>query len=322
MIPLIDADILRYEVGATGQYIDEETGEPVAKDFGGVADNFDQKVKEICAEVWGTEEPILFLSMDARTKRRDAKRIDKKVKRLEKRLEANPLDGMAQKEIVQLEEEKVYKPNFREEVAKKKAYKVGRKASVKPLHYDNLTEYILARYECVMAEGLEADDLLSIHQREAAPLTTIICSRDKDLKMVPGLHFSWACGKQKQFGPECVDEMGRLFPIYRGVTTKGERKLAELKGTGMCFFAAQLLTGDSVDSIPGLPGCGPKKAFEVLSVCDEVDDLFIAVKELYVKKFGDTWDVELLEQGQLLWMVAELDDKGEPVMWQIPEVML
>lgn len=321
MRPLLDMDILRYEVGACGQYLDDD-GELVASPFAGVAEALDQKVSEICALVWATEEPVCFLSMDARTKRRDAKRIDKKVKRLKKRLMENPLDGVAQQEIVKLEKEKVYKPNFREAVAKKKEYKVTRKASVKPLHYDNLTEYILAKYNCVMAEGLEADDLLSIYQREAEPLTTIICSRDKDLKMVPGMHFSWACGKQKQFGPERVDEMGRLFPIYRGATTKGEPKLAELKGTGMSFFAAQLLTGDSVDSIPGLPGCGPKKAFEALSPCVSVGELFIAVKELYVNKFGDTWEAELLEQGRLLWMVAELDEAGKPVMWTIPEVLL
>ena len=321
MRPLIDSDILRYEIGAGGQYIDE-TGELVARDFDGVAAALDQKISEICAEVWATEDPILFLSMDARTKRRDAKRIDKKVKRLERKLQENPLNLNVHEEIKTLQEAKVYKPNFREGVAKKKEYKVGRKASSKPLHYDNLTEYILATYECVMAEGLEADDLLSIYQRGAEPLTTIICSRDKDLKMVPGMHFSWACGKQKQFGPERVDVMGRLHPIYRGVTKKGEPILAELKGTGMSFFTAQLLTGDSVDSIPGLPKCGPKKAYFALKDCTTVDELYVAVGEMYFDKYGLTYLQELLEQGRLLWMVAELDVDGKPVMWEIPECLL
>ena len=69
MIPLIDTDILRYEVGAKGQYIDEETGETVMRNFDYVAGLLDQKIKEICALVWATEEPILFLSCDARTKK-------------------------------------------------------------------------------------------------------------------------------------------------------------------------------------------------------------------------------------------------------------
>jgi 5'-3' exonuclease len=136
------------------------------------------------------------------------------------------------------------------------------------------------------------------------------------------MHYGWACGKQKQFGPERVDDMGRLLPIYRGFTKKGEPILAELKGTGMSFFAAQLLTGDGVDSIPGLPKCGPKKAYLALKDCDTVEELFVAVGELYFDKFGLTYLQELLEQGQLLWMVAELDMDGKPVMWTIPEVLL
>jgi len=326
MIPLIDMDILRYEVGSKGQYIDEETGDVVMRNFNYVAECLDQKIREICALVWATEEPICFLSMDARTKKRHARRINKKVKRLEKKLEANPLDGAAQQEVKKLQEEAKYKPNFREAVAKKKEYKVGRKPNSKPLHYDNITEYLLAKYNCVMAEGLEADDLLSIYQREALAEskdpTTIICSRDKDLRMVPGMHFGWECGKQAQFGPELVSELGRIKPIYRGKTAKGEPMLAEMKGTGMLFFCVQLITGDSVDSIPGLPGAGPRAAFNALNNVKTVDEALLAVKGLYAKKFGDKWKEELLEQGRLLWMVEKLDDAGKPVMWEIPEVML
>jgi len=319
-------DILRYEVGACGQYYEEDDYKkerPIAKNFDGVAEALDQKVSEICALVWATEEPICFLSMDARTKKRDARKIEKKVKRLEKKKEIFDEGDHEYYEIdnciAKLEKEAVYKPNFREAVAKKKEYKVGRKKSVKPLHYDNLTEYILATYECVMAEGLEADDLLSIYQREAEPLTTIICSRDKDLRMVPGMHFGWECGKQAQFGPERVDELGRLKPIYRGKNAKGEPKLAELKGTGMMFFFTQLITGDSVDSIPGIPGAGPAAAFKALTDVTTVEEGYKAVKELYVKKFGDDWEAEMLEQGQLLWMVEKLNEDGSPVMWRIPE---
>lgn len=314
MIPLIDMDILRYEVGACGQYVNDD-GELVARPFDSVAEALDQKVDEICALVWATEEPICFLSMDARTKKRHARKLQKKVDRLEKA-------GGSEEKIEELKEEQVYKPNFREKVATKKGYKENRKKSEKPLHYDNLTEYILAKYECVMAEGLEADDLLSIHQRKAEPLTTIICSRDKDLRIVPGMHFGWECGKQAQFGPEKVSELGRLKPIYRGEKANGEPKLAELKGTGILFFCTQLITGDSVDNIPGLPGAGPAKAYQALKDVDSIEDAYKAVKELYFNKFGDEWKEHLLEQGRLLWMVDELDDEGKPVMWEIPEWIL
>ena len=318
MRPLIDCDILRYEVGAAGQFLNED-GELVARNFDKVSQALDDKIDEICALVWATEEPLLFLSMDARTKKRHARKVDRTIKRLEKDVEG---EGVKE-EIARLEEEKVYKPNFREDVAKKKGYKNNRKSSEKPLHYDNLTEYILANYECVMAEGLEADDLLSVYQRNALELhgepTTIICSRDKDLKITPGLHFSWECGRQKQFGPELVTELGRIIPIFRGKNAKGEPKLPEVKGTGIMFFGVQLLTGDSTDNIPGLPGCGPVKAYNTLKDCTSTEDIYKAVAELYKAKFEDSWEEEMLEQGRLLWMVAELDEDGLPVMWEIPE---
>ena len=140
MTPLIDMDILRYEVGACGQYINEE-GELVARPFEKVAEALDQKVSEICAEVWATEEPICFLSMDARTKKREARKLEKKIQRLEKQKDVK------EEEIEALREKQTYKPNFREDVAKKKGYKGNRKSVEKPLHYDNLTEYIIATYD-------------------------------------------------------------------------------------------------------------------------------------------------------------------------------
>ena len=321
---LIDADLLRYECGV-GSFLNKE-GEEIKITFDSAAEKLDQKVKEIDALCWGDGEPLLFLSMCAKVKKNQNKAKARKVKRLEKRLEENPLDGMVQQEIKTLMEEQVYKPNFRAKVASKKEYKGNRKNTEKPLHYVALTEYMLATYEVVMAEGLEADDLLSIYQRKALKEnkdpTTIICSRDKDLKITPGMHFSWECGRQSQFGPEMVSELGRLNFIYRGKTAKGEPKLHEVKGTGLLFFCTQLITGDSTDNIPGVPGAGPAAVKKALEGLDTYSDAIRAVKELYVKKFDDDWQENMLEQGQLLWMVAELDDEGLPVMWQIPEEIL
>ena len=318
---LIDADLLRYECGG-GSFINKE-GKEINISFDSAAESLDQKVKEIDALCWGDGEPILFLSMCARVKKNQNKAKARKVKRIEKRLEANPLDGVAQQQVKSLKEEMVYKPNFREKVAEKKEYKGNRKKSEKPAHYVALTEYILATYETVMAEGLEADDLLSIYQREASKWSrdpaTIICSRDKDLRITPGMHFGWECGKQRQFGPEMVSELGRLNFIYRGKTAKGEPKLHEVKGTGLLFFCTQLITGDSTDNIPGVPGAGPAAVKKALEGVDTYSDAIRAVKELYVKKFDDDWEANMLEQGRLLWMVAELDEEGLPIMWEIPE---
>ena len=247
---------------------------------------------------WADEPPILFLTVDARTKRI--------VNRYNK---SNPEYA---------EEDKVLKHNFREEVAKRKPYKATRKKE-KPYHYDNLTAYILNSYDCRLAEGLEADDLLAIvqtreavrNQSEKAP--TIICTRDKDLRQVEGMHFGWAVGEQSAFGPENVDFCGEIRLI--------EKSSKVIKGTGWKFFCSQLLTGDAVDNIPGLPLCGPVKAFNILKDITLPEDMLRAVRDAYREKYGDVWDKELLEQAQLLWMVREYDAEGCPVMFELPEYL-
>jgi hypothetical protein len=338
MIPLIDGDILRYEIGSGETYYlrDKVTKKPygdlIIKDFRAVCKSFDLKVEEICSLVWATEEPIIFLSMDARTKRRQNKRTEKKIKRMNASLHAAEgceldADQTTQAlelaaEIEELRAVMGYKPNFREDVAEKKEYKGNRKKSVKPDCYDRLTDYILANYKCVMAEGLEADDLLSIHQRAAKPDTTIICSRDKDLRITPGMHFGWECGKQSQFGPEMVTELGRLKCIYRGTTTKGLPKLHEIKGTGLLFFCLQLIKGDATDNIPGIPKKGWKCVNETLTGVDSYEEAMCRVRDLYITHFGiENWEKEMLEQARLLWMVAELDEDGKPVMFELPEFL-
>lgn len=301
MTPLIDCDVLRYEIGACGEYYEEkEDGERelIIRDFEFVRELFDAKIQEIVDLTWSTEAPLLFLTVDARTKAIMNRPLSKRLKE--------------EPDLAALME---FKPNFRESVAVSKPYKGTRKQE-KPFHYDNLTAYILSNFDCITAEGLEADDLLAIYQtrmnKEGIP--TIICTRDKDLRMVPGMHFGWACGLQGAFGPELVSDIGRLIPIYKN------EKLKDLKGTGMAFFCKQLITGDTVDNIPGLPRKGPVVALELLGECKTIDEMLIAVRDAYKGVYGESWEEHLLEQGRLLWMVRELDN-GLPVMWEIPEVM-
>jgi hypothetical protein len=301
-------------------------GDLIIRDFRSICESLDQKVSEICSLCWATEEPIMFLSMDARTKRRQNKRTDKKIKRLEKQKEMCIVGDTRVDEYDEqlgiLIHAQAYQPNFREKVAERKEYKGNRKGTSKPDCYDRLTDYILATYNCVMAEGLEADDLLSIHQRAAPPDTTIICSRDKDLRITPGMHFGWECGKQSQFGPEMVTELGRLKCIYRGQTAKGLPKLHEVKGTGLLFFCAQLIKGDNTDNIPGVPKKGWKCVKETLIGVKTYEEALCRVRDLYIGYFGvEHWEEEMLEQARLLWMVAELDEEGNPVMYELPEFL-
>lgn len=198
------------------------------------------------------------------------------------------------------------KKNFRNDIAKRQKYKD--RASNKPFHYLNVYAYIKGKYDYRLTEGLEADDLMAIEQTNR-PDETIICSRDKDLRQVSGWQYGWELENQPEFGPERVEAMGRLQ------LSKDRKKL---KGTGILYFYSQVLTGDRVDSIPGLPNCGPVKAYEILEGKTTEEEAFQAVYEAYQVVFGERAGEELLEQGRLLWMTRELQLNGQPVLWEFP----
>lgn len=278
---LIDSDILVYEIANCGQYIDPDSGKLIVREFDYVSGLLDDKIKEIEALCWATEPSVLYLTGD----RKLIKSVNKKRK-------------------FQGEKELEFKPNFRFEAAKQKEYK-GTRNPDKPFHYNNIREYMLANYECVVSEGMEADDMICVELvRNGEKLDVICCSRDKDLRMVPGMHFGWECGRQPQFGPKRVDFIGEI-------SLSKDRKA--IKGTGIKFFYSQLITGDNVDNIPGLRGAGAVLAYESLSDLGTEREMFECVAGLYEKKYGVDWREEMKEQAKLLWMVRELDAEGNPI---------
>src|SRR3546814_9056731 len=129
---------------------------------------------------------------------------------------------------------------------------------------------------CVVTEGMEADDKICIDQyadileHQYGEMNVISCSRDKDLRINPGLHYRWECGKQLADGPTFVTELGHL-ELSSGTSKK-------LRGSGLKFFYAQLITGDTVDNISGLPKHGPVRAFNELSECGTEEELFAKVR--------------------------------------------
>ena len=198
-------------------------------------------------------------------------------------------------------------PNFREALAKGKVYKGTRKQD-KPFHWLNLTAYILAQglsepERVIISNGCEADDQIAITAGQMDRGSYVICSRDKDLRMVPGLHYGWECGKQPEFGPLEYDSVGTI----NLVRSKSGNKI---QGGGWAFFCAQLLTGDVVDNIGGLSGTGPVKAFELLQNCTSDREYFSTVIREYQTRYGPSWKEALAEQCSLLWIVRERNEDG------------
>lgn len=172
------------------------------------------------------------------------------------------------------------KDNFREEVATILPYKGNRDPSHKPAHYDAIKEYLISVWKAQVIDGQEADDALAQHQTDGTVIVTI----DKDLDMVPGWHYNFVKGEMYNL---CEEDC--QFNFYK-----------------------QMLTGDTVDNIPGVPGIGPVKADKILLELDSEYDMYCAVAWQYALKYDDP-EAALEENAQLLWM-RRVEGEG----WKAP----
>jgi DNA polymerase-1 len=127
---------------------------------------------------------------------------------------------------------------FRKEVFP--AYKANRRDVRKPMILAALKQHFRDTQEVFERPKLEADDILGILATSPTlvPGEKIVASIDKDLKMIPGLHY-------------------HLEHKDRGVysVTESEADYWHLFMT---------LTGDTTDGFPGCPGVGPVKATAIL----------------------------------------------------------
>lgn len=116
-----------------------------------------------------------------------------------------------------------------------------------------VVDYISERYPSLIFKDLEADDLVSMLQDEH----TFIYSRDKDLLQVPGTHYSI--------------NQGKFIEID--------------KATSWRLLMEQMLKGDSVDNIIGIPKFGDAKVDALLSQTP-IQHLLRTVMNEYCKRFG------------------------------------
>lgn len=193
--------------------------------------------------------------------------------------------------------------NFRYDIYPE--YKANR-TQPKPRHLKDLKQYLVDTYKAEVSSGCEADDLLGIAQCQAlyypAPNVavysdkeTIICSLDKDLRMIPGQHYS--------------------FEISG--TSKGTKwvKPAELCTVepfdGLRRFYIQCLTGDSTDNVKGASGIGKVKAARILADCTTEQELLESTRSYF------SCDEEFLMTGQCLWIFRKPND-----IWRFPETSI
>lgn len=176
--------------------------------------------------------------------------------------------------------------NYRYQIAVTRPYKGTRDPSKTPSNLADAREYLISTYGGILVDGAEADDAMGIEQTNAmsADVETIICSTDKDMKMIPGWHHDF---KKTYF----VDEHAANLAFY-----------------------TQLLTGDTVDNIVGLCGCGPKTAANILKNKFTPKEMYLSVQAAYDKVHGAGAKDVLEENANLLWIQRE-----EGVLWTPPK---
>jgi hypothetical protein len=145
--------------------------------------------------------------------------------------------------------------------------------------YDPLKEYFTKRHNVTLCNGFESDDILRIWWFEVKE-PKIICSIDKDLNCIPGAHY---------------DIRNKL--VYNVSDEDADR-----------FYWIQLLTGDTVDNIPGLPKIGPVKANKILEGCTTHEECKVRVVEAYKEVYGDEWWEYLVTNGRLLHIWRSFND--------------
>lgn len=212
------------------------------------------------------------------------------------------------------------KENFRYDIATVKPYKGNRSDKPKP-HYLPAARKLLESMGATVCDYMEADDMLAVRAKQFPPDEVCICSRDKDLKIVPVWQYSWEVGNQPEWGPQRVDRIGELhYKFSEKILKNGEKSNAIKKvwGTGLKWFYCQVITGDYIDNIPGLEGKGAGLVHQILEPCTTEQELFTAVCGAYKAKYGGSYTERLLEQCRLLWMHDTLDEEGKVVLWEFP----
>lgn len=181
--------------------------------------------------------------------------------------------------------------NFRNQIYPE--YKANR-TQPKPRFLKEVKEYLKDKYEAVVADNCEADDLLGIEQ--CNHLDTIICSIDKDLRMIPGMHYSFEIGGKILKGPREGETWIRPMEIVEVTPSEGLKR-----------FYIQLLTGDTTDNVKGVVGIGKVKAEKILAGLETEKELFEAVADHYSS------EEEMLMNGQCLWIFRKPNDR-----WRFP----
>jgi hypothetical protein len=200
--------------------------------------------------------------------------------------------------------------NFRETSAVTHKYK-GNRTKDKPRWHADIKQYLIHMHRTKLVEGMEADDAIAMHLTRNP--NSIHIGIDKDLFQVEGWHYRYATHNAAEIPLRYISNAGFL-ELQVGAKKK------KLVGGGYPWFYAQMLMGDKTDNIVGPKGYGDVTAYNVLDGAVTAREYYERVQQCYEEAFEEH-ELRLRENANLLWMVRGYDDKGELIMWEIPECL-
>lgn len=185
-------------------------------------------------------------------------------------------------------------------VATVKPYQGNRSGKGKPKNWAEVREFLMlgGEFSVALHYDREADDGMGLaSQRAVSDGDHTLCAhatRDKDMRMLPGLHIDWQSFAITEVAPDQYEVIGDNGLVY-----------------GKKWFWLQMLQGDTTDNIPGLEwyrsGTVQKKvgdvtATKLLAGCSDNVAAGDVVLSLYRDTYGDSWADRFIEQAALLWL--------------------
>lgn len=172
-----------------------------------------------------------------------------------------------------------------------KPYQGQRNSGRKPRNWEVLREYMENydgdKFRMKNWMTREADDGIAYvtHHAAAAGKLSVICTADKDMRMLPGRHIIWKTKQIFDVPYNTFESVGPDDEVY-----------------GHKWFWLQMLKGDTADNIPGLPGKGDVFATKCLDGTASNAEAFECVHEAYVSHYHKEWADRFVEQACLLWL--------------------
>lgn len=154
-----------------------------------------------------------------------------------------------------------------------------------------LRELAIFEELAIPATGREADDLIRIWANEARESGDdyVICSIDKDLQCIPGMHY--------------LMHKDKVVEVSQEDATR--------------HYYEQLLKGDATDNVPGVPKIGDVRAAKILAEYATEEEFQECVVSHYIAAYGDNWFDYFLSNAKMIHIQRDMNDFFRAREWSI-----